>query len=387
MFDLDGTLINTKSGNKFPKTSKDWQWLPGVMDRLRELVRTDANALIVIVSNQKVSSTNEEKKKLVQNKIKDVFKTLVAELHDDARVCVYASTDADKYRKPSTGIFEDRIYSMARPGSEIIYVGDAAGRKQDFSDSDRKFAYNVQLFLNHEKFDAHVKFYTPEEYFQSGTGSTGGDEQREWAGFNPEKYMKDMDKYTDSGLQDDLDKVFDAPGYTFVVLLGPQAVGKSTFAKRHFVGEGKFAYFGLDEMPRKSNYDKAFEEFAETYRKKNYMGVVVDATNPSIVTRDRWLKHGSLFDNMFILSFPGSDRDDKNQMKEYLQHMNVVRARLTGEKEIPDVAYNMYYKKYQQPKNDEFPESLSGERDIIRIPIIPVAFPDKKSLMYFLQWS
>jgi DNA 3'-phosphatase len=115
MFDLDGTLINTKSGNKFPKTSKDWQWLPGVMDRLRELVRTDANALIVIVSNQKVSSTNEEKKKLVQNKIKDVFKTLVAELHDDARVCVYASTDADKYRKPSTGIFEGTFEPPAGP--------------------------------------------------------------------------------------------------------------------------------------------------------------------------------------------------------------------------------------------------------------------------------
>ena len=38
---------------------------------------------------------------------------------------------------------------------ESFYVGDAAGRKKDFSDSDLKFAENIG-----------ITFYTPEEYFE-----------------------------------------------------------------------------------------------------------------------------------------------------------------------------------------------------------------------------
>ena len=142
-------------------------------------------------------------------------------------------------------------------------------------------------------------------------------------------------------------------------------------------------------MPSKVNYDKIFIEQTELAKKNRKLGVVVDATNPSIVNRDRWLKHVDLFDNMFILVFPGSDprEDGSKSFKEYLKHMNTVRARITGEKEIPDIAYTMFYKKYQTPKKDEFPEGLKGESDIIYIPIVPMTFPDKKQLMYFMQWS
>lgn len=390
MFDLDGTLIETKSGNKFPKNSADWDWIDDrIVRKLNAIVENDSRAGIIIISNQKVAGSNEEKKTMIKNKLKNVFKNLINLLPKKAFVCLYASTEANKYRKPSTGIFEEKLFPMIDNESKIIYVGDAAGREDDFSDSDRKFAYNVQMYLNYESVSNKITFFTPEEYFKLDRVDSVVSRSVQWRGFNPKKYMHTL--VSDSSYIGQLDRIFDAPGFTLVVLVGPQAVGKSTYAKREFIAEDHpgFLYFGLDAMPSKANYDKTFIEQTELARKKNRLGVVVDATNPSIVNRDRWLKHAELFDNMFILIFPGSNprENGNNSFREYLKHMNTVRSRITGEKEIPDIAYTMFYKKYQAPKKDEFPDSLKGDSDIINIPIIPMTFPDKKHLMYFMQWS
>jgi D-glycero-D-manno-heptose 1,7-bisphosphate phosphatase len=37
IFDADGTLTTTKSGKTFRKTADDWQWLPGRLEKLKEL--------------------------------------------------------------------------------------------------------------------------------------------------------------------------------------------------------------------------------------------------------------------------------------------------------------------------------------------------------------
>ncbi|KAL6943643.1 hypothetical protein ACO0OE_003534 [Hanseniaspora uvarum] len=60
----------------------------------------------------------------------------------------------DTYRKPSTGMLEEFYNDIEDEANIEYFVGDAAGRKNDFSDSDKVFAENGKL-----------KFYTPEELF------------------------------------------------------------------------------------------------------------------------------------------------------------------------------------------------------------------------------
>src|SRR4051794_1649415 len=37
IFDVDGTLVEPKSGGEFRKTEDDWQWLPGRLEKLQSL--------------------------------------------------------------------------------------------------------------------------------------------------------------------------------------------------------------------------------------------------------------------------------------------------------------------------------------------------------------
>lgn len=60
----------------------------------------------------------------------------------------------DRYRKPNTGMLQEFYQDIETQNKIEYYVGDAAGRKNDFSDSDKAFAINGDL-----------DFYTPEELF------------------------------------------------------------------------------------------------------------------------------------------------------------------------------------------------------------------------------
>jgi len=74
--------------------------------------------------------------------------------------------DNDPHRKPGRGMWDLFVSTLAASSSSGVtpdaslttYVGDAAGRLEDFADSDKKFAKAAGL-----------KFLTPEEFFGSGS--------------------------------------------------------------------------------------------------------------------------------------------------------------------------------------------------------------------------
>lgn len=138
-FDLDDTIIRTIRG-KFPKDEHDWKFLPNRLYMLNKY-KNDGYTL-AIFTNQKYKG-----KKLViaLSRINNVITAL---LEYGINPYVYVATEDNMYRKPNVGMWTFTNIS------ESFYVGDAAGRPQDHSDSDINFAKNIGL-----------KFYTPEEIF------------------------------------------------------------------------------------------------------------------------------------------------------------------------------------------------------------------------------
>jgi len=67
------------------------------------------------------------------------------------------ATGTDKYRKPGIGMYE-LVQKVMGPVKKSFYCGDAAGRKDDFSDSDKEFAQNCG-----------IQFYEPEDIFPNPT--------------------------------------------------------------------------------------------------------------------------------------------------------------------------------------------------------------------------
>jgi bifunctional polynucleotide phosphatase/kinase len=141
-FDLDWTLTYNEK-HLFPKEVDDIKIFPNRRQILEDILKVGYN--IVIFTNQK-SRTKEEKKRKV-----DRITTFIKELK--LPVFLYISTADDSYRKPNTGMWN--LFSKDIDIKNIIFVGDALGRLQDFSDSDKVFAENINA----------KRIYSPEDFF------------------------------------------------------------------------------------------------------------------------------------------------------------------------------------------------------------------------------
>lgn len=68
---------------------------------------------------------------------------------------IFGATKEDEYRKPNIGMWQLFIqYDNHIDKNQSFFIGDAAGRPQDFSDADKEFARNIGL-----------PFITPGEVF------------------------------------------------------------------------------------------------------------------------------------------------------------------------------------------------------------------------------
>lgn len=135
IFDFDWTLVKPLEGRKFPKDATDWQYIrPSVVPVVRKYAK---DYQIVIVTDQS---------KLWKV---DQIKAVIADLDIDVTVIIGVKETS---QKPSTDLFLSTFPKFDH--TKAFYVGDAAGRKGDWSDKDKVFADRLE-----------VKFYTPEELF------------------------------------------------------------------------------------------------------------------------------------------------------------------------------------------------------------------------------
>lgn len=166
-FDLDGTLITTKSGHTFSRGPNDWTWLndkvvPSLQSITLPIVIFTNQGAVIAQKTSKSLSNFTKKCKLILDAMKEAG-------IDVSNVWIYASpkmgktykgkneAEFTKMRKPEIGMFEHLLKDGVLEDvikEECVYVGDAAGRATDFSDSDKKFAQNCD-----------IPFKTPEEYF------------------------------------------------------------------------------------------------------------------------------------------------------------------------------------------------------------------------------
>lgn len=138
-FDLDWTLVYNDQ-HLFPKNVDDIHWLPKRVKKLKSLYKKGYT--LIIFTNQSVKK-DDFKVKRVKYFMENI----------DIDMGVFIATGRDNYRKPEQGMFE-RCKQLLPDTTIHYFVGDALGRPQDFSDSDRIFAER-----------AGIKWAEPENVF------------------------------------------------------------------------------------------------------------------------------------------------------------------------------------------------------------------------------
>ena len=154
LFDFDGTLIETASGNTFATDLTDMRIKMDVVNKALDLMQENGVKVFAIVSNQGgveagfVSGTDIEAKiEYVLRSVHDLaVKRGIRGVIYEKRLC-YSNDKQDPMRKPNTGMIDDVLmeckdtvmhgmnFSQLKGCS--LMVGDASGLPGQFSDSDK----------------------------------------------------------------------------------------------------------------------------------------------------------------------------------------------------------------------------------------------------------
>jgi len=146
--------------------------------------------------------------------------------------------------------------------TDSYFVGDAAGRADDFASTDRKFALNVG-----------IKFLTPEEYFLKISPAS-----YTLPGF----HVSSLKEYPQGSLS--TAAVLPPDRQTeIVVFVGSPCLGKSTFFRTHFAPAG-YVQVNQDTLGSRPKCVKAAEEALAAGK-----SCVIDNTNRDVQTRKHYL--------------------------------------------------------------------------------------------------
>lgn len=364
-FDLDSTLITTKSRATFPKQASDWKFLYGkVKSELEKLSRS--GYLIVVFTNQGGVSTKRITDAFVKQRVNQIVKKLCID-----NVLVYVATMKNQYRKPDIGMWEKLVDDCG--GIEMLdmkesfYVGDAAGRparrgiSKDFADSDYRFGINAGL-----------KFWTPEQYFHEGDKEDQKEGNVVLRGFDSRSALEKAENENQDGheliwdrhvdddgslhditeCQDIIDDIEDGgccgggrpEKLTMILMHGCPASGKSTFVSRYLEPRG-YVRINQDKLQTMTRCIKMLKSSLE-----DGYSVVIDNTNADRNARNKFI---SICKKEYKdVRIVGLVMDTQEQVA---QHLNIVRERESqgNVKQVPKVGYHFFFKRQQPLSLDE----------------------------------
>uniref|UniRef100_A0A6B0VDF1 Putative polynucleotide kinase 3' phosphatase n=1 Tax=Ixodes ricinus TaxID=34613 RepID=A0A6B0VDF1_IXORI len=348
-FDMDGTLITTKSGKVFPVNSHDWRiLLPQVETKLRSLLADGFK--IVVITNQRGLAKSHSHESEFKSKVEHILKRL------DIPAQVYVCSGHGFYRKPAPGVWEH----LEKHGNgnvpinmhESFYVGDAAGRpanwepkrKKDFSCSDRLFALNVGL-----------QFYTPEEFFLNRPAV-----KFDLPAFDP-RVVLDLPLAEVIATRSTNGKKFFGEDELLrtstevVVLVGYPASGKTHFAKKYLVAK-QYVHINRDTL---GSWQKCVSESENALAHKR--SVVIDNTNPDVDSRKRFTELARKYGcecRCFVMDCSLERAKHNNEFRE---------IKLKGEPHasVNDMVLYSHRSKFKEPELSE------GFSEILKINFVP----------------
>lgn len=336
-FDLDDTLIMTKSGKKFAVNAADWQWWnPSVPAKLKELAGLGHK--LVVFTNQKGLGTGTSPPADFMTKLDAIQASLGLPL------LVLAATGSDTFRKPMTGLWQSMVArfngGVAPDLSKSFYVGDAAGRpalkkvKKDFSDTDFKLALNLG-----------VHFQTPEEHFLGLKDGADGRPQPTSFDFDPRKLG------SQSGAQPDgLGPRTDGKPEVIVVVGAPGS-GKSSLAISRFPN---YVRANQDILKKKEKCAQVCEESLRAGK-----SVIVDNQNRDAATRKLYVdvaKKLGVPVRAVLVNVPKDMCFHLNFFRDLKPQNDEERAKA----HVPSMIIHAYYKNVQPPvKAEGFEEVIT----------------------------
>ncbi|CAD7974904.1 unnamed protein product [Amoebophrya sp. A25] len=387
-FDMDWTLINTKSGSQHPKDANDWKWaptpahMPEVPQRLAELITGNNYDCIVVFSMQGGIEKGKTKETDIKAKIASMWDSLCQTspaLKDT--VCFCASPGESIYRKPCVGGW-DLLFGNGSGIQHAVdgsfFVGDAAGRPKtkarakDFSDTDFKFALNVG-----------IKFKLPEWFFNLDKNAMDDVPSESTFSFRPSYHLANGAAQTGTSplgmkLRNSL---FDANlgKKEMIVFVGAPASGKSSLTAQMLEGNNVVDYVVINQDKLKT-VPKC--EAAAKEALKNGKSVIIDNQNKEKAKRKNWIALAKEMkcDRVRAVYFDVS--------KDFCFHMNHVRARLPGtdthglkRERVPSMVIHTFFKYAEKPQTAEgFSEVLTFSQSDFRLG--PDAKANRMALMY-----
>lgn len=274
IFDFDGTLVKPKNGRKFPKNKDDWQYLrPSVPDVIRKYAKRHN---IIFVTDQS--------KEWKVDMIKDVI--------EDLKVKVIAIIAMKKEsQKPNIELFKESLPNFKL--KEAFYVGDAGGRKDDWSDRDIKFAENLG-----------IPYHFPEDIFP----------------LEKEKPIEQNIAINEKEV---------------IIMVGYPGSGKTTLAHMHLEKAGYYIVDG-DILKTASKMKKEADKYV------NNKSIVFDSTAGTKEKRAEFIKYAQehqLPCRCIWIQTPIDIAMERNKER--------------GDKKIPDIVFYVYRKHFEEPTTDE----------------------------------
>ncbi|KAJ8925476.1 hypothetical protein NQ315_009310 [Exocentrus adspersus] len=340
-FDIDGTIIKTKSGARFPRDENDWQLnfhdIPHVLKKLN-----DEGFKTVFFTNQSGVGKDSHKVKNFKKKIENIVSKISLPIQ------VFIATGKSLYRKPLPGMW-NVLVDMKNDDVPVdkdssFYVGDAAGREKnwapkknkDHSIADRLFAINVGL-----------RFYTPEEYFLKA---------------KPVPYIMPEFDPRDLPSASYPDVNYNKPNV--ILMVGGQGSGKSHFCNTVLIPKG-YIHISRDKLGSWQKCVKALEDNLE--RRQN---CVIDNTNPDKESRARYVQVAERFHvncYCFVMSTGFQQTKHNNKFRELIDNTHVP---------VSDIIINSYKKGFQEPEESE------GFVEIVKVPFVPEFSNEEHEKLY-----